>query len=1389
MFRSPKPGDWAAEDDDTSPLPTPKLPSLTAEHASTSILAPRQDARGDERSISGGRFDQDRSSSGGRFERDAGRFDRERDNSGRFDRDRDNSGRFDRDRDNSGRFNRDSDNSGRFDRDRDSSGRFDRDRDYNGRSDRERDSSGRFGRDRNHGGRFERDRDNSGRFERDRDNDRGGGRADAGRWGHKADRQDGGDRRAGGRNLPVEQGFVVSIKENFGFVSCMERDGDLFFHISEAPVGVQLQDEVEFRVSFNQRSDKEMACQLVALPKGTIKVEEVADELLDGIVTKSLPRGGHGNGRGFYNNRDDDRHQHREEYGLIEVKKMKDSERRESAKEAASEDQEQNDDDTEKKTLDIREFVRFTSDSVAALEPKSSDEDQEENNRPKKNLIPHFGDEVRFRIAKHRRTGVKRAVDITIVMSARDIVKKKIEAKLATMMREFGVVDRVKNGGGFIKCCDRPVDIYFPFHEICESAQADEENKTSDEKDSEMTETGGYPRRGRQEKGPSIREGDEVSFFVYEDQEDDSARSRPRLTALRVQKLPAGTVSFEELLRADVEGFVFKLPKEPRNGPEVIGSIAVSSVDLDIAEKVEEMKDVVVEAMSESEGKSSKKNKNKNGKLKVAFRLCDVHDVSYVPHIGDKVAFDKVLDKRTGEMKAVRVRVVQLNSKNRETGIINAMKEDFGFIKCAERSGDAYFRFSDVMGTQRSFNNGTEVAFDVIVDSKSDHIRAARLQILPRGTVQWEYVAGEGLEGKIVAAPISRRGNSSSRGGRGDKTNQLQKFVPGKISFVAPQKQHLIDFLPDLKQKLDAAFITSEDVAEETQKVEVEKEESKETEEIRISFPSTLSKSERAALQDYSDWLELKYTSSGEGFHRQLEIFGSKMVSMKTLETKLATSAPELTVEFKEDDVDGVRYIPRVGDRVRFDLVIVKRTKQFQCKSISCLEAAANANTKAASAKNDAVSGEGFIVSVKPEGFGFIQPAQPVPGSFEENLFFHVKEITTGQTLAELKEGTEVQYTIFVDEKKKKKRAIGISVVPAGTIKNVVPESVKGVVTKASFLHRFKGGAKGRFTKSNNKASTLGRIRLAAAGGSAEDDAAASGVDADEDGDSDDETDEAAETMRDSGEAKSGDAETEEPFASEEMKRIVTKDVERKTSDKQLYLYNIRDITDSAVVLREGDEVEFIPQVAPKTRRAVHIRLVASHAKQGTVTRITEDLGGVIRLDGDEPVVEARFTARGVLRGDILSEGDRVEFAYRPPSAPFIKNITSTSESEKKKVMSKDESEESTEDCAKSATEPVLGHALSVLRLSLSPNTTTAPQRRGFRMVNSTLREAMRQVGANAMVASKMAKGPNGTRGFVEGWDSDSVQTTEASVEQITMESLTAVTTPAILGTTKQSEA
>uniref|UniRef100_M4C0W3 Uncharacterized protein n=1 Tax=Hyaloperonospora arabidopsidis (strain Emoy2) TaxID=559515 RepID=M4C0W3_HYAAE len=54
------------------------------------------------------------------------------------------------------------------------------------------------------------------------------------------------------------------------------------------------------------------------------------------------------------------------------------------------------------------------------------------------------------------------------------------------------------------------------------------------------------------------------------------------------------------------------------------------------------------------------------------------------------------------------------------------------------------------------------------------------------------------------------------------------------------------------------------------------------------------------------------------------------------------------------------------------------------------------------------------------------------------------------------------------------------------------------------------------------------------------------------------------------------------------------------------------------------------------------------------------------------------------------------------------------------------------------------------------------------------------------MVASRMAKGPNGTRGFAETWNLDPAVTPEVMLEEPVVESSTASVTA--VGTTEPSE-
>lgn len=50
-----------------------------------------------------------------------------------------------------------------------------------------------------------------------------------------------------------EQGKVCSLKESFGFVRCMDRPGDLFFHLTEAPPNINVGDEVDFFIGMGNR--------------------------------------------------------------------------------------------------------------------------------------------------------------------------------------------------------------------------------------------------------------------------------------------------------------------------------------------------------------------------------------------------------------------------------------------------------------------------------------------------------------------------------------------------------------------------------------------------------------------------------------------------------------------------------------------------------------------------------------------------------------------------------------------------------------------------------------------------------------------------------------------------------------------------------------------------------------------------------------------------------------------------------------------------------------------------------------------------------------------------------------------------------------------------------
>jgi len=95
--------------------------------------------------------------------------------------------------------------------------------------------------------------------------------------------------KGGGRRGAVrrENGIVQSIKETFGFLRCSERQGDLFFSLSQAPREISVGDEVEFVVE--ERGGRASAVALVVLPMGTVVLDEIdTNQVCRGSVEREL---------------------------------------------------------------------------------------------------------------------------------------------------------------------------------------------------------------------------------------------------------------------------------------------------------------------------------------------------------------------------------------------------------------------------------------------------------------------------------------------------------------------------------------------------------------------------------------------------------------------------------------------------------------------------------------------------------------------------------------------------------------------------------------------------------------------------------------------------------------------------------------------------------------------------------------------------------------------------------------------------------------------------------------------------------------------------------------------------------------------------------------------
>ncbi|XP_029429067.1 cold shock domain-containing protein E1 isoform X2 [Rhinatrema bivittatum] len=224
----------------------------------------------------------------------------------------------------------------------------------------------------------------------------------------------------------------------------------------------------------------------------------------------------------------------------------------------------------------------------------------------------------------------------------------------------------------------------------------------------------------------ALQPGDDVEFTI----KDRNGKE----VATDVRLLPQGTVIFEDISFEHFEGTVTKvIPKVP--------------------------------------------NKSQNdplpGRIKVDFMIPkelpfgDKDTKSKVTLLeGDHVKFNISTDRRDKLERATNIEVLadtfDFTDETREMGVIAAMRDGFGFIKCVDRDARMFFHFSEILdGNQLHISD--EVEFTVVPDMLSaQRNHAIRIKKLPKGTVSFHTQTDHRFVGTVERE--ATRTSSPSKG-------------------------------------------------------------------------------------------------------------------------------------------------------------------------------------------------------------------------------------------------------------------------------------------------------------------------------------------------------------------------------------------------------------------------------------------------------------------------------------------------------------------------------------------------------------------------------------------------------------------------------------------------
>ncbi|XP_043103927.1 cold shock domain-containing protein E1 isoform X3 [Puntigrus tetrazona] len=261
----------------------------------------------------------------------------------------------------------------------------------------------------------------------------------------------------------------------------------------------------------------------------------------------------------------------------------------------------------------------------------------------------------------------------------------------------------------------------------------------------------------------ALQAGDDVEFTIKE--------RNGKEVATDVRLLPQGTVIFEDISIETFEGTVTKvIPKVPtknQNDPlpgRISARINFTDKELLFGEKDTKSKVTLLE--------------------------------------GDHVQFNISTDRRDKLERATNIDILpdtfHFTKETREMGVIAAMRDGFGFIKCVDRDARMFFHFSEVL-EESQLHISDEVEFTVVPDMLSaQRNHAVRIKKLPKGTVSFHTQSELRFMGVVEkeAVPATTNKNSSPSKGKEKKKDKGKVEKDAEEGLIAYEDSGVKSTLP-----------------------------------------------------------------------------------------------------------------------------------------------------------------------------------------------------------------------------------------------------------------------------------------------------------------------------------------------------------------------------------------------------------------------------------------------------------------------------------------------------------------------------------------------------------------------------------------------------------------